>query len=79
MIIIPPKESGMDIADYAIYKEEGYGIMESPYKELETTRILKDVDSLTAFVVTQALNIELYGSFHKLSSWESPKFRYKKI
>lgn len=79
MIIIPPKQSGLDIGNYAIYKEEGHGVMESPYKELETTKVLINVDSLTAFVVAEALNYELYGSFHTLSSWETPKFRYKLI
>lgn len=79
MIITPPKKSGLNIGNYAIYKYSGHGVQESPYKELETVKILLDVDSLTAFVVSEAFNIDLYGSFHKLTSWESPKYSYKKI
>lgn len=79
MTVEPPKKSGLKIGNYAIYKYSGHGVQESPYTELETVKVLINVDSLTAFVISEALNIELYGSFHTLTSWETPKYSYKLV
>lgn len=77
MIIIPPKQSGLDIGTYEIYKVQGHGVQESPLKELGINRVIENCDSLTAFIIAYNLNISLHGNLNNLNSWESPNYYYR--
>lgn len=76
MMLIAPLHTN-DIYIYEIYMYRGHGVVESPYKEIKVIQII-ECNALDAFIISQAKNIELHGPTHAQSSWEEPRFSYRK-
>lgn len=75
MILIAPIHTN-EVHEYEIYSYEGHGVQESPYYNIKVIMTIT-CNSLDAFIISQAKNIELHGATHTQSSWESPKFSYR--
>jgi hypothetical protein len=65
------------IERYDIYKLYGFGVVEAPYRDGETVRTL-ECSEFDAWIISESMNIMLYGVISKRSSWEEPVFSYKK-
>lgn len=63
---------------YNIYKVYGTGVMEDPYYDGESVKTIICTE-FEAWLITAYMNLELYGPILNRTSWESPKFNYKKI
>lgn len=67
-----------EVAEYEIYQVFGHGVMESPYRTGEVVRRL-ECSALDAFIISESMNIEMWGIISKRSSWEEPRFNYRKV
>lgn len=72
------KLNTQDIYSYNIYKVYGTGVMEDPYYDGEIVRTIV-CSEFEAWLTAAYMNLELYGPMNNRTSWESPKFNYKKV
>ena len=67
----------LEVEKYEIFQQFGHGVMESPLKSGEVIRIL-ECSEIDAWIISESMNIQMWGIISKRSSWEAPTFRYRK-
>ena len=70
-------EKSLKVEEYEIYQQFGHGTMESNHRAGDVVRTLECTE-IDAWIISEAMNIQMWGIISKRSSWEEPMFRYRK-
>lgn len=65
------------VEKYEIFQQFGHGVMESLHRNGEVIRTL-ECSELDVFIISESMNIQMWGIISKRSSWEEPTFSYRK-
>ena len=67
----------LSVEKYEIFQQFGHGVMESHHRDGEVIRTL-ECSEIDAWIISESMNIQMWGIISKRSSWEEPTFRYRK-